>query len=146
MKLSPPVAPELPAKGYVPGDAGFIPPGLIEQRRLMQVSISVQSERLQKLESFKPWDGNDFKELPVLLKVRGKCTTDHISPAGPWLKFRGHLDRISDNMFLGANNAFSSEPGKGTNVLTGDANLTIAQIARADKSKGIGSIVMGDEN
>lgn len=84
--------------------------------------------------------------MPLLLKTKGKTTTDHISPAGPWLKFRGHLDKISDNMFLGANNAFSSEPGKGTNVLTGESNLTIAQIARAYKAKGIGSIVVGDEN
>ena len=85
-------------------------------------------------------------KLPLLIKTKGKTTTDHISPAGPWLKFRGHLDKISDNMFLGANNAFSSEPGKGTNILTGEANLTMAQIARGYKAQGIGSIVVGDEN
>jgi aconitate hydratase len=84
--------------------------------------------------------------LPLLIKTKGKTTTDHISPAGPWLKFRGHLDKISDNMFLGANSAFTSEPGKGTNVLTSEANLTIAQIARDYKAKGIGSVVVGDEN
>ncbi|HLB03334.1 MAG TPA: aconitate hydratase, partial [Nitrospiria bacterium] len=77
---------------------------------------------------------------------KGKCTTDHISPAGPWLKFRGHLDKISDNMFLGATNAFSSEVGKGTDVLTGESGLQIAKIARRYKSQGIGSVVIGDEN
>jgi aconitate hydratase len=84
--------------------------------------------------------------LPLLIKTKGKTTTDHISPAGPWLKFRGHLDKISDNMFLGATNAFFPEAGKGTNVLTGETGQTIAQIARAYKAKGIGSVVVGDEN
>ena len=112
----------------------------------MTVDIPPTSERLQLLQPFPRWDGKDFEKLPLLIKTKGKTTTDHISPAGPWLKFRGHLDKISDNMFLGANNAFSSEPGKGTNVLTGESNLTIAQIARAYKAKGIGSIVVGDEN
>ena len=85
-------------------------------------------------------------KLPLLIKTKGKTTTDHISPAGPWLKYRGHLDKISDNMFLGANSAFSTEPGKGTDVLTGESGLTIAQIARRYKAKGIGSVVVGDEN
>ena len=98
------------------------------------------------LQPFPRWDGKDFEKLPLLIKTKGKTTTDHISPAGPWLKFRGHLDKISDNMFLGANNAFSSEPGKGTDVLAGESGLTIAQIARRYKAKGIGSIVVGDEN
>jgi aconitate hydratase len=81
-----------------------------------------------------------------LIKTKGKTTTDHISPAGPWLKFRGHLDKISDNMFLGANNAFSDEAGKGNDVLTGESGLTLAQIARRYKDQGIGSFVVGDEN
>ena len=143
-KLQPPQGEELPVKGFAKGDEGFVAPA--ENGDKLTVDIPPTSERLQLLQPFPRWDGKDFEKMPLLLKTKGKTTTDHISPAGPWLKFRGHLDKISDNMFLGANNAFSSEPGKGTNVLTGESNLTIAQIARAYKAKGIGSIVVGDEN
>jgi aconitate hydratase len=143
-KLEPPVGEELPAKGFAKGEEGFVAPA--ENGDALSVDIPPTSERLQLLQPFARWEGKDFDKLPLLIKTKGKTTTDHISPAGPWLKFRGHLDKISDNMFLGANSAFASEPGKGTNVLTGEANLTIAQIARAYKSKGIGSIVVGDEN
>jgi aconitate hydratase len=143
-KLEPPVGEELPAKGFAKGEEGFIAPA--ENGDQLTVDIPPTSERLQLLQPFPRWDGKDFEKLPLLIKTKGKTTTDHISPAGPWLKFRGHLDKISDNMFLGANSAFTTEPGKGTNVLTGEENLTIAQIARAYKSKGIGSIVVGDEN
>ena len=143
-KLEPPVGEELPAKGFAKGEEGFIAPA--ENGDQLSVDIPPSSERLQLLQPFPRWDGKDFDKLPLLIKTKGKTTTDHISPAGPWLKFRGHLDKISDNMFLGANSAFTSEPGKGTNVLTGESNQTIAQIARAYKSKGIGSIVVGDEN
>ena len=143
-KLEPPVGEELPAKGFAKGEEGFVAPA--EKGDQLAVDIPSTSERLQLLKPFPRWDGKDFEKLPLLIKTKGKTTTDHISPAGPWLKFRGHLDKISDNMFLGANSAFASEPGKGTNVLTGESNQTIAQIARAYKSKGIGSIVVGDEN
>jgi aconitate hydratase A / 2-methylisocitrate dehydratase len=143
-KLEPPVGEELPAKGFAKGEEGYVPPA--ENGDSLSVDIPPTSERLQLLQPFPRWDGKDFDKLPLLIKTKGKTTTDHISPAGPWLKFRGHLDKISDNMFLGANSAFASEPGKGTNVLTGEANQTIAQIARAYKAKGIGSIVVGDEN
>ena len=143
-KLDPPVGEELPAKGFAKGEEGFVAPA--ENGDQLAVDIPSTSERLQLLQPFPRWDGKDFDKLPLLIKTKGKTTTDHISPAGPWLKFRGHLDKISDNMFLGANSAFTSEPGKGTNVLTGESNQTIAQIARAYKSKGIGSIVVGDEN
>jgi aconitate hydratase len=143
-KLEPPVGEELPAKGFAKGEEGFVAPA--ENGDQLTVDIPPTSERLQLLQPFPRWDGKDFDKLPLLIKTKGKTTTDHISPAGPWLRFRGHLDKISDNMFLGANSAFASEPGKGTNVLTGEANQTIAQIARAYKSKGIGSIVVGDEN
>ena len=143
-KLEPPVGEELPAKGFAKGEEGFVAPA--ENGDQLTVDIPPTSERLQLLQPFPRWDGKDFEKLPLLIKTKGKTTTDHISPAGPWLKFRGHLDKISDNMFLGANSAFASEPGKGTNVLTGESNQTIAQIARAYKSKGIGSIVVGDEN
>ena len=143
-KLQPPVGEELPAKGFAKGEEGYIEPAA--DGSSLTVDIPPTSERLQLLQPFPKWDGKDLDKLPLLIKTKGKTTTDHISPAGPWLKFRGHLDKISDNMFLGANNAFSSEPGKGTNILTGEANLTMAQIARAYKEKGIGSIVVGDEN
>ena len=143
-KLEPPVGEELPAKGFAKGEEGYVAPA--ENGDALTVDVPPTSERLQLLQSFPRWDGKDFEKLPLLIKTKGKTTTDHISPAGPWLKFRGHLDKISDNMFLGANSAFASEPGKGTNVLTGEANLPIAQIARAYKAKGIGSIVVGDEN
>jgi aconitate hydratase len=112
----------------------------------VKIDIPPDSERLQLLQPFPKWSGQDFKSLPVLIKTKGKTTTDHISPAGPWLKYRGHLDKISDNMFLGATNAFFPEKGKGTDVLTGESGLTISQIARRYKAKGIGSIVIGDEN
>jgi aconitate hydratase len=143
-KLEPPIGEELPAKGFAKGEEGYVAPA--ENGDALTVDIPPTSERLQLLQPFPRWDGKDFEKLPLLIKTKGKTTTDHISPAGPWLKYRGHLDKISDNMFLGANNAFSSEPGKGTNVLTSESNLTIAQIARVYKAKGIGSIVVGDEN
>ena len=135
---------ELPAKGFAKGEEGFVAPAANGEG--LTVEVPPTSERLQLLQPFPRWDGKDFEKLPLLIKTKGKTTTDHISPAGPWLKFRGHLDKISDNMFLGANNVFSSEPGKGTDVLTGEAGLTMAQIARRYKAKGIGSIVVGDEN
>ncbi len=144
LKLDPPQGEELPAKGFAKGEEGLVPPA--ENGEGLEVDLPPTSERLQLLQPFPKWDGKDFEKLPLLIKTKGKTTTDHISPAGPWLKFRGHLDKISDNMFLGAINAFSDEPGKGTNVLTGESGLTIAQIARDYKSKGIGSIVVGDEN
>jgi aconitate hydratase len=143
-KLQPPQGEELPAKGFAKGEEGFVAPAASGEG--LTVEVPPTSERLQLLQPFPRWDGKDFDKLPLLIKTKGKTTTDHISPAGPWLKFRGHLDKISDNMFLGANNAFSSEPGKGTDVLTSESGLTIAQIARRYKAKGIGSIVVGDEN
>ncbi len=143
-KFQPPQGEELPTKGFAKGEEGFIAPAASGEG--LTVEVPPTSERLQLLQPFPRWDGKDFEKLPLLIKTKGKTTTDHISPAGPWLKFRGHLDKISDNMFLGANNVFSSEPGKGTDVLTGEAGLNIAQIARRYKAKGIGSIVVGDEN
>jgi len=143
-KFEPPQGEELPAKGFAKAEEGFVAPAASGEG--LTVDVPPTSERLQLLQPFPRWDGKDFEKLPLLIKTKGKTTTDHISPAGPWLKFRGHLDKISDNMFLGANNAFSSEPGKGTDVLTGESGLTIAQIARRYKAKGIGSVVVGDEN
>jgi aconitate hydratase len=144
IKFEPPQGEELPVKGFAKGSEGFVPPA--QNGESVQVDISPNSERLQLLQPFPRWDGKDFDKLPLLIKTKGKTTTDHISPAGPWLKFRGHLDKISDNMFLGATNAFYNEAGKGTDVLTGESGLTIAQIARRYKAKSIGSAVVGDEN
>ena len=143
-KFEPPQGEELPSKGFAKADEGFVAPAANGES--LTVEVPPTSERLQLLQPFPRWDGKDFEKLPLLIKTKGKTTTDHISPAGPWLKFRGHLDKISDNMFLGANNAFFPEPGKGTDVLTGESGLTMAQIARRYKAKGIGSIVVGDEN
>jgi aconitate hydratase len=143
-RFQPPQGEELPAKGFAKGEEGYVPPA--DNGETLTVDIPPNSERLQLLRPFPRWDGKDFDRLPLLIKTKGKTTTDHISPAGPWLKYRGHLDKISDNMFLGANNAFFSELGKGTDVLAGESGLTIAQIARRYKAKGIGSAVVGDEN
>jgi aconitate hydratase len=143
-KLEPPQGDELPSQGFAKAEEGYVAPA--ENGEGLEVDLPPTSERLQLLQPFPHWDGKDFEKLTILIKTKGKTTTDHISPAGPWLKFRGHLDKISDNMFLGANNAFTSEPGKGNNVLTGESNLTLAQIARDYKSKGVASFVVGDEN
>jgi aconitate hydratase len=144
LRFEPPRGEELPPKGFARGEEGYVPPA--ENGDAIQVEIPPASERLQLLQPFPRWDGKDFVKLPLLIKTKGKTTTDHISPAGPWLKYRGHLDKISDNMFLGATNAFHPEIGKGTDVLTGESGLTIAQIARRYKAKGLGSVVVGDEN
>lgn len=145
VRLKAPAAPALPEKGFALG-AGCKEPLPVEQRRAVRVVISPASERLQKLEPFAPWDGKDFTDLLLLVKVRGKCTTDHISPAGPWLRYRGHLDRISDNIFLGANSAFGDRAGEGKNWLKGGEVAKLAAIARHYKEKGVGWVVVGDEN
>jgi aconitate hydratase A / 2-methylisocitrate dehydratase len=144
VKLAPPSAPELPERGFAAGEAGFVAPP--EDGGQIEVIVRPDSERLQLLEPFPPWDGNDFDRLAVLLKAKGKCTTDHISPAGPWLRYRGHLDKISDNMFLGAINSFSSEAGKGVDVLSGERNVSLSKIARHYKTEGLGWVAIGDEN
>jgi len=98
------------------------------------------------MEPWPPWEGRDFKDMPVLLKTKGKTTTDHISPAGSWLRYRGHLDKFSDNMFMGAINAYTGEAGKGKNVLTGQTGQTISAIARDYKARGVKWVVVGDAN
>jgi aconitate hydratase len=134
---------ELPDKGFVFSRGGFITPP--KDGSDVVVAIDPKSRRIQKLERFQPWDGKDFKGLAVLLKAKGKTTTDHISAAGKWLEFRGHLDNISDNMFLGADNAFTNERGIGINVLTG-ARDKLPAVARAYKASGLGWVAVGDEN
>ncbi len=147
VKLTPPEAPELPEKGFVMGEAGYLAPLPEAERKKIQVLVAPESERLQLLTPFQAWDGKDYEKLPILIKAKGKCTTDHISPAGPWLRYRGHLDRISDNLFLGATNAFMpGEPGKGKNWLEGGKVAPIAEIARDYKAQGLGWVVIGDEN
>lgn len=144
-KLTPPAQVGLPVKGFSEVDFGYVDAAEAARAGRPAVAIKDDSDRLQVLMPFPVWDGKDFDGLPVLLKAAGKCTTDHISPAGPWLKYRGHLDRISENMFLGANNAFSPKPGEGLNVLTSET-LRLTTIARAYKAGNVGWVVVGDQN
>jgi aconitate hydratase len=143
IKLDPPVGEELPTKGFDEGDRGFIPPA--EEGSKVEVIVDEKSERLQLLEPFEKWNGADYTDLFVLLKAKGKCTTDHISMAGPWLRFRGHLDNISNNMFIGAINFFTEEAGKVKDQLTNEYKST-PEVARHYKSEGISWVVIGDEN
>ena len=143
VKLDPPSGEELPPKGFDEGDSGFIAPA--KDGSSVEIKVNPDSERLQLLSPFEKWDGKDFVDLPVLLKAKGKCTTDHISMAGPWLRFRGHLDNISNNMFLGAINFFTGDPGKTKSVFTGETKQ-VQEIAREYKAKGVGWVVVGDEN
>lgn len=143
VKLDPPFGDELPSRGFERDTKGFLAP--TSNGFKTEVKINSESSRLQFLEPFKPWDGKDFIDLPILLKAKGKCTTDHISPAGAWLKFRGHLDNISKNMFLGAINAYTGNPGEAKNQFTGEYKQ-VHEVARDYKAQGIGWIVVGDEN
>ncbi|TPW17766.1 MAG: leuC [bacterium] len=141
---APKPAPEVPPGGFVPDLTGYLAPAA--NAGGVAVAVSPTSERLQLLEPFAAWNGRDFERLPILVKTKGKCTTDHISPAGPWLRFRGHLDRISDNMFLGAVNAATGEAGTTRNDLTGESGIPIPKVARAYKAAGLPWVVAGDEN
>ncbi len=140
--LEPPTGEEFPKQGFICTDNGYVPP--VERSDNLQVAVKPDSERLQLLDPFPPNDG-DLKGLLVLLKIKGKCTTDHISPAGPWLKFRGHLDNISNNCFMGSINAFNDKTNLVKNLLTGEYG-TVSSVQRYYKQQGIGSIVIGDEN
>jgi aconitate hydratase len=143
--LDPPSpAPEVPSRGFVASRAGYVEPP--DERSSVGVTVSPESERLQILEPFSTWDGRDYEKLPLLIKAAGKCTTDHISPAGVWLRFRGHLDNISDNMFIGAVNAFTEETGKGLDLLSGERSVGFAAIARHYKAEGLRWVAVGDEN
>lgn len=140
--LKAPEAPELPSKGFVADVEGYQKPAGAQA----SVAVSPTSERLQLLNPFTVWDGKDFADQLVLAKAKGKCTTDHISPGGDWLKYRGHLDNISNNMLLGADNAFTGEIGKGKNQLTGEKGIEFAKVAREYKKAGKGWVIIGDEN
>jgi aconitate hydratase len=144
VRLAPPSGDELPRRGFASSGGGFQAPPA--DGSAVRVDVPAGSKRLQLLEPFPAWDGRDWIDLPVLLKAKGKCTTDHISPAGPWLRFRGHLDAISDNLFLGAVNAFTGEAGKGMNVLTGERGLAYAAVARDYKRRGLGWAAVGGDN
>lgn len=143
IKLQPPHGRELPVQGFDQGESGYVEPA--KEGFRVQIAVSPTSSRLQLLEPFKPWEGNDLQQLRVLAKVEGKCTTDHISPAGQWLRFRGHLDNISDNMLIGALNAYREEIGKGKNLLTGEIE-PFSKVARAYKKADIGWVIIGGEN
>ena len=141
---APAPAPDVPAEGFADGAAGYTAPP--DAGRSVQVKVAPDSERLQLLEPFAPWNGLDFERMPLLLKAKGMCTTDHISPAGPWLRYRGHLDKISDNTFVGVVNAFTDETGAGLNALTGEAGQPFPRIARDFKGRGVRWVVVGDGN
>lgn len=143
VKLDPPTGDELPTRGFAVEDAGFQAPAADGSG--VQVAVSPTSDRLQLLAPFAAWEGTDLKGLKLLIKAKGKCTTDHISMAGPWLKYRGHLDNISNNMLIGAINYFNEKPNSVKNELTGEY-AGVPDVQRAYKAAGIGSIVVGDEN
>jgi aconitate hydratase len=143
VKLSEPKGYELPLLGFDVKDAGYIAP--LADGSAVEVKISPDSKRLQMLEPFKAWDGKDYINQPLLLKAKGKCTTDHISMAGPWLRFRGHLDNISDNMLIGAVNAFTDKTNAVLDPETGEY-MAVPALARKYKAQGIGSVVVAEEN
>ncbi|GAA3966773.1 aconitate hydratase [Hymenobacter antarcticus] len=145
VKFDEPMGLEMPPQGFAVEDAGFQAPAA--DGSTVQVVVAQASDRLQLLEPFKAWEGTDLKGLRLLIKAQGKCTTDHISMAGPWLKYRGHLDNISNNMLIGATNAFNGEANSVRNfAVQGDGYTTVPQSARSYKSLGIGTVVIGDEN
>ena len=143
--LQPPKpAPEVPSADFARGRQYYSAPPADGSG--IEISVNPDSERLQVLTPWEPWDGRDYLELPVLLKTRGKTTTDHISPAGPWLRYRGHLEKFSDNMFMGAVNAHTGEAGTTINLLTGEDGRSVSQVARAYKAAGLRWVVVGDSN
>jgi aconitate hydratase len=143
VKLDEPAGLELPTKGFAVEDAGYQAPATDGSK--VEVKVAPDSERLQLLEPFQPWEGTDLKGLKLLIKARGKCTTDHISMAGPWLRFRGHLDNISNNLLIGAVNFFSEATNKVKNQLDGSYG-EVPAVQRQYKLHNVGTVVVGDEN
>jgi aconitate hydratase len=143
VKLDVPNGDELPTKGFAVEDAGYQAPAADGSN--VKVEVSVTSDRLQLLDAFASWNGADYKGLRLLIKAKGKCTTDHISPAGKWLKYRGHLDNISNNMLTGAINFYNEKANNVKNGITGEYG-EVPAVQRAYKAAGVGSIVVGDEN
>ncbi|MCK6503127.1 aconitate hydratase [Myxococcota bacterium] len=144
-QLLSPQGEELPAQGFVASTGGFVPPVPVQDRRVIDVLIDPGSDRLERLTAFAPWDGRDILGLRILVKAVGKCTTDHISAAGPWLKYRGHLTNISGNLMLGAQNELTGQFGQGVDFLDGQQK-SHPDIARAWKRAGQGWLIVGDEN
>ena len=143
-KLKPPsIAPEVPKEGFMIPDGIFVAPP--SDSNNIEVIIDPNSKRLQRLEPFDKWSGTDFVDLPIMVKAKGKCTTDHISPAGAWLSLRGHLDNLSDNMLLGAVNAYNDEVGHGKNILN-NAIEPFSKIARQYKQQELNWVIIGDNN
>jgi aconitate hydratase len=142
--VPPKPAPEVPARRFDRGRLAYIAPPAAGST--IALKLDPHSERLQLMEPWPAWDGQDFLEMPVLVKTRGKTTTEHISPAGPWLRYQGHLDKFSDNMFMSATNAFTGEAGRARNVLTGEPGQAISKIARYYRSQRIKWVVIGDHN
>lgn len=143
VKLDEPKGIEFPPQGFDVEDNGYVPPA--EDGSSVKVIVDPDSERLQLLDPFEPWDEKDISGLKVLIKAKGKCTTDHISMAGPWLRYRGHLDNISNNLLMGATNAFNDKTNLVKNQLTGEYG-TVPETARHYRNRGVESIVIGDEN
>ena len=143
-KLDPPnKSLEVPENGFKKAEGVYVPPS--KNPESIEVIINKNSTRLQRLEPFSSWNGKDFEDLPILIKTKGKCTTDHISPAGAWLSYRGHLNNLSDNMLLGAVNAFNDQVGKGRNIITNKIE-SCSQIGRQYKKEGISWVIIGDTN
>ncbi len=143
VRLDPPVGQALPEAGFDPGEETFQAPP--SDGSGVEVVVHPQSDRLQLLEAFDAWDGQDYDALPILLKAQGKCTTDHISAAGPWLKYRGHLENISGNLYLGAVNAYTGEAGTGKDPTDGQTR-SFPEIAQRLHAAAIGWVAIGDEN
>lgn len=143
VKLDAPYGEELPKKNFLKDKKGFLAPS--KNGFKTKIAMPDNFDRLQFMEPFKAWDGNDIVDAPLLLKAKGKCTTDHISPAGAWLKYRGHLDNISKNMFLGAINAYTGNAGEAKNLFTSEYKQ-VHEVAREYKAQNIGWVVVGDEN
>jgi aconitate hydratase len=143
VKLKEPEGIEMPIKGFAVDDAGFQEPA--KDGSKIEVIVSPTSDRLQLLEPFEPWDGKDLTGLKLLIKAKGKCTTDHISMAGPWLKYRGHLDNISNNLLIGAVNFFNDQTNLVKNQISG-AYGPLPETQRAYKAAGVGSVIVADEN
>ncbi|MCC8034684.1 MAG: aconitate hydratase, partial [Rikenellaceae bacterium] len=143
VKLDPPTGEALPAAGLAGGTEGYLAPS--DNGTAVEVAIDPESQRLQRLEPFAAMDTGSFSDMPLLIKAQGKCTTDHISMAGPWLRYRGHLENISGNLLMGAVNAFGGQTNRVLNLLDGTYGQ-VSQVARAYKDRGVGSIVVAEEN
>jgi len=143
VKLDPPTGNDLPERGFAVEDQGLIPPSTDYQG--IEITVNPESDRLQLLKPFAPWEGTDLHNLKLLIKARGKCTTDHISMAGPWLTYRGHLDNISNNLLIGAINDFNGKSNSVKSQLTGEYDA-VPKTARDYKKAGLGSVIVGDEN